>query len=116
VCAFPVAVDRKRDRPANVRASRRDTCRLGTGALELAAWLVPNGNGLTRVIVGLRYPGDVVGGALIGFLSALLVVVAAGGRWVPVVRLLSRVSDPLVMPAWNALDAYKAKRRARSTV
>jgi membrane-associated phospholipid phosphatase len=81
------------------------------GALFLAAATLI---GITRVIVGLHYPGDIAGGALIGFLSALLVFVVAGGHWVPVVRLLSRVSDPLVKPAWDALDAHKAKRRARS--
>lgn len=83
------------------------------GALFLAAATLI---GVTRVIVGLHYPGDIAGGALIGFLSALLVFVVAGGHWVPVVRLLSNVSDPLVKPAWNALDAQKARRRARSTV
>lgn len=81
------------------------------GALFLAAATLI---GVTRVIVGLHYPGDVAGGALIGFLSAWLVFVVAGGHWPPVVRLLSRVTDPLVKPAWAALDAHKARRRARS--
>jgi undecaprenyl-diphosphatase len=81
------------------------------GALFLAAATLI---GVTRVLVGLHYPSDIVGGALIGFLSAFLVFATSGGRWVPIVRLLSRVTDPLVMPAWNALDAYKARRRARS--
>jgi undecaprenyl-diphosphatase len=82
------------------------------GALFLAAATLI---GVTRIVVGLHYPGDVAGGALIGFLAAFLVFVAAGGRWVPVVRVLSRVTDPLVAPASKALDAYKARRRARST-
>jgi undecaprenyl-diphosphatase len=81
------------------------------GALFLAAATLI---GVTRVIVGLHYPGDIAGGALIGFLSASLVFVVAGGHWVPVVRLLSRATDPLVKPAWDALDARKARRRARS--
>lgn len=65
---------------------------------------------LARVFVGLHYPGDVAGGALIGLLSALLVFVAADGRFVSIARLLSRLTDPLVSPAWTALDAYKSRR------
>jgi undecaprenyl-diphosphatase len=67
--------------------------------------------GVTRILVGLHYPGDIVGGALIGFVSALVVFVSAEGRFVPFARLLSRVTDPLVVPAWAALDAYKVRRR-----
>ncbi len=68
---------------------------------------------ITRVFVGLHYPGDVGAGALIGFVSAFIVYLAADQRWVPVVRVLSRVTDPVVAPFWKALDAYKLRRRAR---
>ena len=70
---------------------------------------------VTRVFVGLHYPGDVAGGALIGFVSALIIFLVADSRWVPLVRILSRLTDPLVTPAWNALDDYKLRRRARSS-
>jgi undecaprenyl-diphosphatase len=82
------------------------------GAAFLAAATVV---GMTRVFVGLHYPGDVAGGALIGFLSATAVFLAAGDRWIPVVRVLSRLTDPLARPAWRALDGYKAARRARAS-
>ena len=68
---------------------------------------------LTRVIAGLHYPGDVLGGAAIGLLAAVVVVQFAGEYVLAVARLLSRVSDPLVMPAWRALDRAKARRRRR---
>jgi undecaprenyl-diphosphatase len=66
--------------------------------------------GVSRVFVGLHYPGDVAGGALVGLIAALVVYWLARGRWEPVARLLSRVTDPLLAPAWRALDA----RRRRS--
>ena len=69
----------------------------------------------TRVFVGLHYPGDVGGGALIGLVSALIVFFTAGGRFIPIVRALSRLTDPLAAPAWRARDAYKARRRIRSS-
>jgi hypothetical protein len=65
------------------------------------------------VFVGLHYPGDVGAGALIGFAAAFMVYRAADQRWVPVVRVLSRVTDPVVVPFWKALDAYTGRRRAR---
>jgi undecaprenyl-diphosphatase len=82
------------------------------GALFLAGATII---ALTRVFVGLHYPGDVAGGALIGFVSALIIFLVADSRWVPLVRILSRLTDPLVTPAWNALDDYKLRRRARSS-
>jgi membrane-associated phospholipid phosphatase len=80
------------------------------GALFLAGASVI---GLTRILVGLHYPGDVLGGAAIGFLSAALVLWLGGDYLAPVVRLVSRVSDPLVTPAWRALDRAKERRRRR---
>jgi undecaprenyl-diphosphatase len=69
---------------------------------------------ISRVFVGLHYPGDVLGGAVIGAASAIVVFFLAGGRWAPIAGLASRVTDPLVAPTWKALDGYKARRRARS--
>jgi undecaprenyl-diphosphatase len=81
------------------------------GALFLAtATLIA----VARVIVGLHYPGDVLGGAAIGFFSAFVVMRLAGDYLTPVVRLLSRVSDPLVAPAWRELDRAKERRRGRT--
>jgi undecaprenyl-diphosphatase len=70
---------------------------------------------VSRVFVGLHYPGDVLGGALIGALAAFVVFYFSDGRWEPIVRLLSRLTDPLVAPGWRALDGYKSARRSRSS-
>jgi undecaprenyl-diphosphatase len=71
---------------------------------------------LGRVLIGVHYPGDVAGGALIGLLSALIVFFTAGGRWVPLVRALSTITDPVARLAWKAKDAPGARRRLRSLV
>lgn len=80
------------------------------GALFLAGASVV---GITRVFVGLHYPGDVAGGALVGLVAAVMVFFAGRRRWPAIVGLVSRLSDPLVAPAWRALDSWKASRRAR---
>jgi undecaprenyl-diphosphatase len=70
--------------------------------------------GLTRVFVGLHYPGDVAGGALVGLVAALVVFFAGRYRWSPIIGLLSRLTDPLVTPAWRTLDAQRSRRRLRT--
>ena len=63
--------------------------RAGLGFL-LAAGLI----GVSRVLVGLHYPGDVLAGAAIG-LAGAAVVTTVGRPWIEhAVRLLSRVTDP----------------------
>jgi hypothetical protein len=37
---------------------------------------------------------------------------ASAGRWVGIVAALSRATDPLIAPAWRALDAQKRRRSA----
>ena len=65
--------------------------RLGLLLVAVAA-----GVGLDRVLVGVHYPVDVLAGALVGSVAALIVV-SAGRRYVAwCVRLASRVSDPVV--------------------
>jgi undecaprenyl-diphosphatase len=70
---------------------------------------------VTRIFVGLHYPGDVAGGALVGMVAAGVVFYAGRGRWEVLVGPLSRVSDPLVAPAWRAAEGFAARRRARAT-
>ena len=79
------------------------------GALFLAGASVL---ALARVFAGLHYPGDVFGGALIGLVSAVLVLRLGSGHFPGLIRIVSRISDPLVRPAWRALDRAKARRRA----
>jgi undecaprenyl-diphosphatase len=82
-----------------------------SGALFLAAASMV---AITRIFVGLHYPGDVAGGALIGLVAALVVFFAGRNRWSPVVAALSRVSDRVVSPAWKAADWARARRHVRS--
>jgi undecaprenyl-diphosphatase len=81
------------------------------GAIFLAA---ASTVAITRVFVGLHYPGDVLGGAAIGFAAAYVVSRLGAHRWAPIVAVLSRLTDPIVAPAWRAIDGATAKRRARS--
>lgn len=83
------------------------------GALFLAAATML---AISRVFVGLHYPGDIAGGAVIGFASAWVVFRVSRGRWTPIVRLLSYLTDPLARPVWVALDRHKERRRARRAV
>ena len=52
--------------------------------------------GASRVLVGLHYPGDVAGGALLGVAAALVVVLGARAPVARAVSLLGRASDPFV--------------------
>jgi undecaprenyl-diphosphatase len=78
-----------------------------TGALFL---LGATAVGLTRVFVGLHYPGDVMGGALVGLVAALIVFYGGRNRGSPIISGISRLTDPLVAPAWRALDAQRRRR------
>jgi undecaprenyl-diphosphatase len=57
--------------------------------------------GVGRVIVGEHYPGDVLGGALIGATCALLVVLLARRLIHVLVQLVERVTDPHVNRLWR---------------
>jgi undecaprenyl-diphosphatase len=69
--------------------------------------------GLTRVFVGLHYPSDVAGGALVGLMAAVFVFHLGRNRWSPIIALISRLTDPVVTPAWRALDAQRRRHRLR---
>ena len=85
--------------------------RLG-GAVFLTAAFVLS---VTRIFAGLHYPGDVAGGMLVGLISALVVFYAGRGRWDVLVRPLSRLSDPIVAPAWRAAGTVADRIRTRAT-
>jgi undecaprenyl-diphosphatase len=70
---------------------------------------------LSRVFVGLHYPGDVLGGAAIGLGAAAVVAWSASTRLDSLIRVLSKISDPLVTPVWRRIDAVRARRRADET-
>ena len=54
-----------------------------------------------RVVVGEHYPGDVVTGALVGTVAALLVVRVGKPLIVAIARIVERVTDPLLRPFWR---------------
>lgn len=54
-----------------------------------------------RVLVGVHYPADVLAGCAVGFASAVVVVRLARPFLALCVRLVERVTDPLVAPAWR---------------
>ncbi|MHB8643174.1 MAG: phosphatase PAP2 family protein [Gaiellaceae bacterium] len=62
-----------------------------------------------RVVVGAHYPGDVAAGLLVGAASALLVVRLGRPVLEPLVRLVSRLTDPVLAPLWNR----RARRASR---
>ncbi len=56
-----------------------------------------------RVVVGEHYPGDVLAGIAVGTLSALVVVRLARPVVALLVRLVERVTDPILAIAWRRL-------------
>jgi undecaprenyl-diphosphatase len=68
--------------------------RVGAVALAVATLIA-----LSRVLLGVHYPSDVIAGAAVGALSAIVVARIASGWVAAAVALLSRVSDPIVARA-----------------
>ena len=54
-----------------------------------------------RLFIGAHYPGDVAAGFLVGAASAILVVRAGRPVVGLAVRLVERVTDPLLRPIWR---------------
>jgi undecaprenyl-diphosphatase len=52
--------------------------------------------GVGRLFIGAHYPGDVLAGMLVGLVSAFVVVRLLRPLVLPVVRVVERVTDPLV--------------------
>jgi undecaprenyl-diphosphatase len=73
--------------------------------------------GVSRIALGLHYPSDVLAGAVVGWASAT-VVVHMGRYWIGrAVAVLSRLSDPVLKPAWDRLALLSlARRRSRRAV
>jgi undecaprenyl-diphosphatase len=58
-----------------------------------------------RVVIGEHYPGDVLAGAAIGTVSALVVVRLARPVIAFLVRLVERATDPVLSLAWRRRTA-----------
>jgi undecaprenyl-diphosphatase len=68
------------------------------GGMFLAAAAVI---GVGRVLVGAHYPADVLAGCLVGLGAAVLVVRLARPLVDRLVRIVERVTDPILAPAWR---------------
>jgi undecaprenyl-diphosphatase len=69
------------------------------GSIFLAAAVVV---GVGRVVVGAHYPLDVLAGVLVGLGSALLVVRVARPLIEALVRVVERLTDPVLARLWRA--------------
>jgi undecaprenyl-diphosphatase len=61
--------------------------------------------GIGRVFIGVHYPSDVLAGCLVGLASALLVVRVLRPLIERVVRVVERLTDPLLAPLWRQLPS-----------
>jgi undecaprenyl-diphosphatase len=67
--------------------------------------------GLSRILVGLHYPGDVLAGAAVGFAAAWIVSRFARRPLQALVTLVSRLTDPLVRPLWRRSTSRPTEHR-----
>jgi undecaprenyl-diphosphatase len=68
------------------------------GALFLAVAVLI---GVGRVFIGAHYPLDIVAGCLVGLGSALIIVRLGRPVLAVLVRLVERVTDPILAPLWR---------------
>lgn len=66
--------------------------------------LVAGAIAVSRVAIGLHYPGDVLAGAVVGLLAALVVMRLLDRPLSAVTRNASRLTDRLMAPIWAAFD------------
>ena len=59
--------------------------------------------GVGRVFIGAHYPADILAGFFVGLGAALLVAKIARPLMERLVRLVERLTDPLVAPLWRRL-------------
>jgi membrane-associated phospholipid phosphatase len=64
--------------------------------------------GVGRVFIGAHYPADIAAGCLVGLAAALLIVRVARPAIEWAVRLVERLTDPLLTPLWRRLSAERS--------
>ena len=69
----------------------------GIGMVALAAAVA-----ISRVAIGLHYPGDVLAGMGVGLLAAFIVMYVARRPLAAVAAFVGRISDRITGPIWNA--------------
>ena len=77
------------------------------GSIFLAAAVIIS---LGRVVVGAHYPLDVLGGAVVALGAALLVVRLGRPVILAAVRVVERVTDPILAPFWRRIPRRVAAR------
>jgi undecaprenyl-diphosphatase len=74
------------------------------GALFLLAALVI---AVGRLFIGAHYPSDVAAGLLVGAAAALVVVRLGRPLLLPLVRLVERLTDPVLRPIWSRASSLR---------
>lgn len=69
---------------------------VGSVFLALAAVVA-----ISRVVIGAHYPGDVLGGLVVGAAAAAIVVRFGRRPLLALVAFFERLTDPLVRPIWH---------------
>jgi undecaprenyl-diphosphatase len=77
----------------------------GGVVLLVAALLIAIG----RLFIGAHYPSDVLTGVVVGLAAAFVVLRIARPLVDAVVRLVERVSDPLVRPLWRSAQSSRQR-------
>lgn len=80
--------------------------RWGLGMVALAAAIA-----VSRVAIGLHYPGDVLAGMGVGLLAAFVVMYVARRPLAAVAAVVGRASDRLMAPVWSAVDRRRQHAR-----
>jgi len=74
------------------------------GAMFIAAAIIIASG---RVVAGVHYPADVLAGALVGTATAVFVVRAGSPVLIRLVRLVERVTDPVLALVWRLAPAKR---------
>jgi undecaprenyl-diphosphatase len=75
--------------------------RLGVAFLVAASAIA-----VSRVLIAMHYPSDVIAGAITGSVAAIAVCTLARPLMVRLTGLAARITDPLLRPLWRVGDRF----------